>query len=312
VAVYTEVPAEALEAFLADYAAGPLRMAKGIAEGVSNTNYLVETSEGRYVLTLYERRIDVADLPWFIGLMEHLADAGLPVPRPVRDRGGLALKPLLGRTACLIAYLPGFSVTRPTPTLAEAAGEALARLHLAGVTYGTERTNALGPGWWQATAAELGDGLEAIEPGLATAVAAALTRVAAGWPTALPRGVIHADLFPDNVLVEGERVTGLIDFYFACTDFLAYDLAVLHAAWAFPADGARPDERCEAALMAGYEGIRPLTAAERAAFPLLAQGAALRFLLSRAQDWLAAPSDALVTRKDPRPFARRLAYYAGC
>ncbi len=308
-AVYTEVEAERLASFLADYDLGSLRMAKGIAEGVSNTNYLVETTAGRFILTLYERRIEAAELPWFIGLMAHLADAGLPVPRPVRDRSGAALKPLLGRMACLIEYLPGVSVTVPTPRLAGAAGEALARVHLAGQGY-PPRANALGPAWWQRAAAELGDRLEAIETGLTRAVASALARVRAAWPSDLPRGIIHADLFPDNVLVEGDRVTGLIDFYFASTDLLAYDLAVLHAAWAFPPDGRRPDRACEAALFRGYEGVRPLEPAERAALPLLGQGASLRFLLSRAQDWLAVPSDAIVTRKDPRPFARRLAHYA--
>ncbi len=309
-AVYTEVPAEALEAFLSQYETGPLLSAKGIAEGVSNSNFLVETTTARYILTLYERRIDLAELPWFIALMEHLADQGQPVPRPIRDRSGAALQQLAGKAACLIQYLPGVSVSQPTVAQARAAGAALAGLHLAGAGFGTERPNRLGPACWAETAAELAPRLDEIEPGLADLVADRLAAVCAAWPTDLPRGTIHADLFPDNVLMLGARVTGLIDFYFACTDLLAYDLAVLHAAWAFPPDGSAPDEARSRAILDGYRAIRPLGAAELAALPLLGEGAALRFLLTRAQDWLAPPSDALVQRKDPRPFARRLVHYA--
>ncbi|MFN7400081.1 MAG: homoserine kinase [Sandaracinobacter sp.] len=309
-AVYTEVPAEALEAFLADYDTGALVSAKGIAEGVSNSNFLVETTTARYILTLYEHRIDLADLPWFIALMEHLADAGQPVPRPIRDRSGQALQTVAGKAACLIQYLPGVSVSKPTAPQARAAGAALAGLHLASVGFMAERPNMLGPTHWVETAADLAPRLDEIETGLAARVTERVAAVSAAWPHHLPRGTIHADLFPDNVLMLGPTVTGLIDFYFACTDLLAYDLAVLHAAWAFPPDGSAPHPAHSEALLEGYESVRPLTAAERAALPLLGQGAALRFLLTRAQDWLAPPSDALVQRKDPRPFARRLDHYA--
>jgi homoserine kinase type II len=309
-AVYTEVPAEALEAFLSAYETGALVSAKGIAEGVSNSNFLVETTSARYILTLYERRIDLSDLPWFVALMEHLADAGLPVPRPIRDRAGQALQTVAGKAACLIQYLPGVSVSQPTAAQARAAGEALARLHLAGASFTAERPNGLGRAHWQASAQELGSRLDEMEPHLAATVADRLAAIEAGWPAGLPRGTIHADLFPDNVLMLGSTVTGLIDFYFACTDILAYDLAVLHAAWAFPKDGTAPLPAHDRAIFEGYTSVRPLSGAEQAAFPLLAQGASLRFLLTRAQDWLAPPSDGLVQRKDPRPFARRLAHYA--
>ncbi|WP_199553605.1 homoserine kinase [Sandaracinobacteroides hominis] len=309
-AVYTDVPAEALEAFLARYETGALVSAKGIAEGVSNSNFLVETTTDRFILTLYERRIDIAELPWFIELMEHLARAGLPVPRPIRDRSGEALQEVAGKAACLIQFLPGVSVSQPTAEQARSAGEALARLHLAGAGFTAQRQNGLGPDWWNATAREIASGLDSIEPGLAALVKSRLADVTANWPADLPGGTIHADLFPDNVLMLGNRVTGLIDFYFACTGLYAYDLAVLHAAWAFPRDGSAPLPAHERALFDGYESIRPLTPAERTSFPLLAQGASLRFLLSRAQDWLAPQSDALVQRKDPLPFARRLEHYA--
>ena len=309
-AVYTEVPAEMLEEFLGRYDSGRLLSAKGIAEGVSNSNFLVETTAARYILTLYERRIDLADLPWFLDLMEHLADHGQPVPRPIRDRQGNALQQLAGKAACLIQYLPGVSVSQPSPAQCLAAGRALASLHLAGVDFPAERPNSLGLVHWEEAAAGLGDRLDEIAPGLAGLVGDSLALLHARWPGELPRGVIHADLFPDNVLMLGNEVSGLIDFYFACTDLFAYDLAVLHAAWCFPASGKAPLAAHEEALFAGYQSVRPLAAAERTAFPLLGRGAALRFLLSRAQDWLAPPDSALVQRKDPRPFANRLGHYA--
>ncbi len=309
-AVYTPVPAEALEQFLARYETGTLLSAKGIAEGVSNSNFLIETTTERFILTLYEERTDLSELPYFIALMEHMASAGLPVPRPLRDKSGNALQTVEGKAACLIQFLPGVSVSQPTQAQARAAGAALAKLHLAGADFALVRRNGLSLPWWQATAKDLAPRLDEIAPGLSGRVAEGIKTVSAHWPNNLPTGTIHADLFPDNVLMLGDRVTGLIDFYFACTDLLAYDLAVLHAAWAFPLDGNAPLPGHEAALFEGYEAIRPLSRAERHAFAVLGQGAALRFLLSRAQDWLAPHSDALVQRKDPLPFARRLDHYA--
>ncbi|WP_310474902.1 homoserine kinase [Sandarakinorhabdus sp.] len=307
-AVYTPVSAADLAAFLSAYDVGTAISFKGIAEGVENSNFLVDTTAGRYFLTLYEKRVDAADLPWFLALTAHLAGCGLPVPRPITDRDGVALKSLNGRPACLIEYLSGVSVTDPTPVECRAVGEALGKLHLAGAHFTAVRENALGPAAWSPLAARCAGRMGEIDPALPALVDAGLAATA-NWPAGLPRGTIHADLFCDNVLMLDSKVSGLIDFYFACTDLIAYDYAVTHAAWCFCVDGTTHVPARAAALWAGYAEARGLNAAETAALPQLGAGAALRFTLTRAFDWLNTPADALVTRKDPMAFARRLAWY---
>ena len=309
-AVYTAVSAELLAAFLTGYDVGALTSFKGIAEGVENSNYLVDTSGNdgagaRFILTLYEKRVAAADLPWFLALMTHLADAGLPVPRPVADRAGRALQTLAGRPACLIEFRPGVSVSDPTPAQARAVGAALAAMHAALITFTPVRDNALGPAGWARLAAACGDSLDSIRPGLRATVTAELADLAERWPRDLPRSAIHADLFPDNVLVRDATVTGIIDLYFACSDLRAYDLAVTHTAWSFDtAQRHRP--AIGDALLAGYGALLP---AERAALPILCRGACLRFLLTRAYDWINTPAGALVTRKDPLAYLARLEHY---
>ena len=309
-AVYTHLSAEDLAALIAEYEVGDLVSAKGIAEGVSNSNWLIETTGGRFILTMYERRIDTADLPFFLGLLDHLAGKGCPVPRTIHDRSGAAFRLIGDKAVALIEFLPGVSIDTPRPGQARAVGEALASVHRAAADYPGERVNAMDLAAWRSMLSDCSEaGLGRIDPALPTLVRSELDHLEANWPRSLPRSVIHADLFPDNVLMLGERVSGLIDFYFACTDITAYDLAVTHAAWCFAPSGAfRPE--VAAALMAGYESARPLSDHERAALPLLARGAAMRFLSSRAYDWLHTPADALVTRKDPMQFARRLKFYA--
>jgi len=314
-AVYTQVPAEAMDAFLADYDVGTLISAKGIAEGVENSNYLLETTgiageSQRFILTLYEKRVDEADLPFFVDLLDHLGARGLLVPRFIADRGGARLKTLAGRPAALIEFLTGISLTEPTVGQAEAVGVALGQLHRAVADFAGERPNALDPAGWHVLADKCGDHLDDIAPGLAARVAAELAHVDAHWPSGLARSVIHADLFPDNVLMLGDRVTGLIDFYFSCTDIRAYDLAVTHGSWCFSADGATFHPDRARALAKGYEAGHGLEPAERTAFATLCRGAALRFLLTRAYDWINTPADALVMRKDPLAYLRRLDFYA--
>jgi homoserine kinase type II len=308
-AVYTQVPAEALERFLDRYDVGTLVSAKGIAEGVENSNYLVETTHGRFILTLYEKRVAAADLPYFLALKTHLAERGLAVPRPIPDRRGEALQSLEGRPACLIEFLPGVSLSEPAPAYCRAAGEALGRMHVAVRDFAPVRENALSLAGWRRLAEACGARADEVAPGLAATIDEELAFLEGHWPSGLARSTIHADLFPDNVLVRSGEVTGLIDFYFACTDVRAYDLAVMHTSWAFSSDGATHHADRAAALDAGYAAGHGLTDDEAAALPILCRGACLRFLLTRTYDWLNTPPDALVTRKDPLAYLRRLDHY---
>lgn len=307
-AVYTHVDPDDLAALVAGYDIGTVLSCKGIAEGVENSNFLLETTGGRFILTLYEKRVRESDLPFFVDLLGHLANRNCPVPAMIRDRSGAAIQQISGRAACIIQFLPGISLTKPTGGQCEAAGAALGAMHRAVADFAGARENSMGHRHWRGVARATGD-LDAVVPGLQAIVDAELAFLDARWPTSLPAHVIHADLFPDNVLMLGDEVTGLIDFYFAATDFRAYDVAVTHASWAFSADGNRCDGARAQALMRGYAREITLTDAEVSALPLLARGASLRFLLTRAHDWVHTPADALVTRKDPAPFLNRLRRY---
>jgi homoserine kinase type II len=309
-AVYTHVSAEDMSVFLTHYDVGDLVSAKGIAEGVENSNYLIETTRGRFILTLYEKRVDVADLPFFMRMLDHLADRGNRVPRAIAARDGRQLMSLCGKTACLIEFLSGVSVSHPTPAQARAVGEALGQLHVSLLDFAETHPNALGPYGWVALAARCGSDLDRIKPGLQARVADECAFIAENWPAKLPRAIVHADLFPDNVLMIGDQVGGLIDFYFACTEIRAWDVAVTHAAWCFDASGLNYKASVGDALIDGYQTSFGLSGDERAGFATLARGACLRFLLTRAWDWLNTPADAMVVRKDPIAFLNRLDHYA--
>jgi homoserine kinase type II len=315
-AVYTQLGAEALAEIIAAYDVGALVSAKGIAEGISNSNWLIETTGAtgagaRFILTMYEFRIETDDLPFFLGLLDFLSERGCPVPRTIHDCDNRAFRFRDGKALALIEFLPGVSVSEPTAAQARAVGAALAQMHVATRDYPAARANTMGLAEWRRLADVCGEaGLRAIDAGLADLVARELALLERDWPRGLPASVIHADLFPDNVLMLDDRVSGLIDFYFACTDITAYDVAVTHAAWCFSGDGRSFDPAISQGLLAGYESVRPLSPGERDALPLLARGAALRFLMTRAYDWVNTPADAMVTRKDPLAFAHRLEFYA--
>ncbi|MEH6409588.1 MAG: homoserine kinase [Hyphomonas sp.] len=313
-AVYTQVSDDALAAFLAEYALGNPLSFKGIAEGVENSNYYLETETGRYILTLFEKRVNADDLPYFVALKQHLAAKGFPCPSPIAARDGSALRTLEGRPALIVSFLEGLSPRRPNVTQCRELGAGMARMHLALADFDLVRENGLGPAAWPRLWAGHEADADGLQPGLADAIAADLSEIAAAKPQALglPRGTIHADLFPDNAFFLGDRFSGAIDFYFACTDALAYDLAVCLNAWAFEdGGGASLDFNFSkgAALIAGYESVRPLEPSEREALPVLARGAALRFFLTRLADWSSTPAGALVKPKNPLEYAGRLAFH---
>jgi homoserine kinase type II len=307
-AVYTEVSDDALAAFLAEYDIGRVVAFRGIAEGVENSNYSLRTTTGDYILTLYEKRVDPAELPWFLGLMEHLAQHGIVCPLPVRARDGAALRRLAGRHAAITTFLPGVWPRRVRLEHCAPVGEALARLHIVGRDYAPRRENALGPEAWPVLLAACRDRADEVRQGLTAELDTALGQITAAWPCGLPSGHIHADLFPDNVFFLEGRISGLIDFYFAATDVLAYDIAVCLNAWCFEPDHSFNVTKARA-LLGGYTRVRPLTEPERAALPVLCQGAAMRFLLTRLFDRLHAPAAAFVTPKDPLEYLRRLRFH---
>lgn len=306
-AVYTQLGSEDVAALLQLYDVGELVALKGIAEGVENSNYFVETTQSRFILTLYENRVDPADLPFFHALLAHLHTAGCKVPRFIEDKAGQWLQQVAGRPACLIEFLGGVSVTRPRTAQAGATGAALGDMHAALTNFAQERPNSLGLASWRLLAEKCdGAALEEIQPGLTDRVFAECDFLEANWPDDLPQSAIHADLFPDNVLMLGDQVTGLIDFYFACTDARGYDLAVTLCAWAYSTDGRNFYADGAAAMIAGYQQHMELDVPTRDAMPVLLRGACLRFLLTRCYDWINTPANALVTRKDPLAFLRRL------
>ncbi|MBT3360958.1 MAG: homoserine kinase [Rhodospirillales bacterium] len=309
-AVYTEVSDEDLTAFATDYGIGEVLSCKGIAEGIENTNYLVETEAGRFILTLYEKRVKRSDLPFYLGLMEHLAGKGIPCPTPLRTRDGEVLRELCGRPAVMVSFLPGMWPKRPGPAHCAALGEALAKMHLAGTDFSIRRPNDLTVGDWRALFQTSRGHAEGVRPGLTAELENELAFLEANWPSRLPAGVIHADLFPDNVFFRGEALSGLIDFYFACNDFFAYDVAVCMNAWCFEADGEFNATKARRLLRA-YRGVREFSPDELAALPVLARGSALRFVLTRLYDWANTPKDALVTPKDPLEFFALLRFHQG-
>lgn len=307
-AVYTEVSDEELASFIANYRLGALLSFKGIAEGVENTNYLVHTETGPFFLTLYEKRVAPEDLPFFLGLMEHLASRGIHCPTPVRDAHGQSLRQLAGRPAALVTFLEGVWIRRPQVVHCAAVGQAMARMHLAGQNFSRRRANALGLSGWYPVYARFKDRADEIASGLGATIERELEHLADHWPADLAEGVIHADLFPDNVFFLGDQLSGLIDFYFACNDALIYDVAIALNAWCFESDHSFNMTKGQA-LLKGYQAVRSIQPEERQALPLLARAAALRFLLTRAHDWLHTSAEALVKRKDPLEYLRRLKFH---
>jgi len=309
-AVYTDVAADELAAFLSRYDIGELLSYKGIAEGVENSNFLLHTTAGSFFLTLYEKRVALADLPFFLGLMGHLARHGINCPQPVKTRNGETLGNLAGRPAAIIDFLEGVWPRKPNAAHCAAVGQVLGRMHLAGRDFQMSRVNALSVSGWRPLFEQAAPRADELQPGLRDFIGAELEHLERTWPKNLPEGVIHADAFPDNVLFLGEKLSGLIDFYFACNDILAYDVAICLNAWCFEADHSFNVTKARAFLGA-YDRERKMSSAEQDALPLLARGAALRFLLTRLVDFLNVPKGALVRPKDPLEYVRKLRFQQG-
>jgi len=309
-AVYTEVSAEELDALLERYGIGNLMACKGIAEGVENSNFFLGTDCGQFILTLYEKRVSADDLPFFLGLMEHLAKSGVNCPTPVHDREGRVLQTVGGRPAAIVTFLSGYSLRKPLPVHCRALGSALATLHESGLTFPLKRENALSLAGWEKLFGAIDGAADKLLPGMAAYIALELQALCEEWPQNLAQGIIHADLFPDNVFFLNDQVSGVIDFYFACNDLLAYDLAICLNAWCFEPDHAFNVTKARAFLN-GYNSVRGLEPEEVAALPLLARGSALRFLLTRLCDWFNTPDSAFVKRKDPMEYWRKLKFHQG-
>jgi homoserine kinase type II len=307
-AVYTDVAADELAEFLEAYDIGALLSYKGIAEGVENSNFLLHTAAGHFILTLYEKRVAKCDLPFFLGLMTHLAAHGINCPQPVKNKSGEALGALAGRPAAIINFLEGIWPRKPNAVHCAAVGQALAKMHLAGRDFPMSRANALSVSGWRPLFDAAASRADEVQVGLRGFIGAELDHLESGaWPGNLPQGVIHADLFPDNVFFLGERLSGIIDFTFACNDMLAYDVAICLNAWCFESDFSFNVTKARA-LLAAYGRERPLSDAEQNALPILARGAALRFLLTRLVDFLNVPPGALVRPKDPLEYVRKLRF----
>jgi homoserine kinase type II len=307
-AVYTDITDEELNGLLADFDLGQALSLKGVAEGVENSNFLLETEAGRYFLTVYERRVKADDLPFFLELLRWIAGRGFPSATPIPDREGRLLKTVRGKPCAIVSFLSGLAVRRPSAAHCREAGVGLAKLHLATAGFPLSRDNDLGQAAWAPLFAGLEGAAEGLKPGLAATIRSDLERLAAHWPKDLPAGVIHADFFPDNVFFKQGQFAGAIDFYFACVDAFAYDVAVALNAWCFEADGSFNITSARR-LVAGYESLRPLSDLERSALPILAHGAAMRFFLTRLADWGATPDGALVRPKDPLEYERKLAVH---
>lgn len=307
-AVYTEIPDTELIEYLTHYDIGELHSLKGIAEGVENSNYLLSTDKGLHILTLYEKRVNADDLPFFLGLMEHLYKNDVDCPQPIALKSGEQLSTLAGRPSAIISYLDGNSVKRPTPDHCYQVGKALAKMHLAGDGFEIARPNALTVKDWRPLYEMSGERAEEVASGLSKLIETELEYLEANWPKELPAGVIHADLFPDNVFFLKNQLSGLIDFYFACNDLLAYDIAICINAWCFEADHSFNVTKASA-MLKGYNAVRALEPEEYKALPILCRGSALRFLLTRLYDWLNVPPGALVTPKNPSEYISKLRFH---
>lgn len=309
-AVFTKITDDEAMSFLADYELGAFQTLEGILQGVENTNYHVFTDQGRYILTIFESRIDESSLPFIFSFAEHLATQDITCPVPYHNKHDQNTGRIQGKPAALTKFLSGRDVNDENITVAHctALGSYLARMHKAAESFTAQRENPVGMSAWQAFSQKTKARAHEVEVGLAELIDTELAALESEWPSDLPKGAVHVDLFPDNVFFEDYRLSGVIDFYFSCIDMFAYDLAVVVNAWCFDEHHCFQQDRYNA-LLAAYEDVRRLSLNEKQALPVLCRGAAIRFLMTRLNDWLFHPADAMVTPKDPKAYISRLKFF---
>lgn len=307
-AVYTEISDSDFASLLKKFDIGNLASYRGITEGVENTNYLLETDKAKFIATIYEKRVDVSELPFFLELMEHLAKAQIPCPLPVHDKSGNILQEMAGKKLTITSFLEGKWPRAIKNAHCLEVGKIMARMHLASQNFNLTRKNKMSLPAWKEIYSRIAKNADSVKSGLSNEIKSALQEIEKKWPKNLPSGVIHADLFPDNVFFIEDKLTGILDFYFACNDFFAYDLAITMNAWCFE-NGREFNITKANALLSGYNQVRKLTEEEKSYLPILCTGAAMRFLLSRLYDWLNKVEGAVVVPKDPIEYLNKLRFH---
>ena len=307
-AVYTHLSPADITSLLSQYAIGEFVSYQGIESGVENSNYRIHTSQNQFILTIYEKRVREMDLPFYLGFMHHLQQQGIPCPIPVKTRTGKLLTTCQEKPSAIVSFLQGKSLATIQNAHLQELGTHMARMHLASLTFPMQLENRFSVASWRELFTQITGNAHALKPGLSEEIAYHLDFIDTHWPSGLPTGIIHGDLFPDNVFFTSGKLSGLIDFYFSCSDFLMYDLAICLNAWCFEPGGDFniTKARC---LLTYYHQVRPLSEAELSALPILASGAALRFLLTRLYDWLNPSATALVTPKDPLEYLKKLRFH---
>ncbi len=312
-AVYTNLNKDQVKNFLKLYEIGNLISFSGITEGIENTNFYLKTSYGNYILTIFEKRVNVKDIPFFIEIMLHLNKKGISCPKPICDKKNNFLQDLKGKPTIIVNFLEGKSKKNFTSIDCYQVGSSMGLLHFYSKDFELQRHNSLSITGWKMLIKNCNNSvpvsiLDKLEPGLMKDIQNSFDFIVKFWPRDLPKGFIHGDLFPDNVFFINDKITGLIDFYFSCTDILIYDLAIAINAWCFDEENNFQNKKYQA-ILKGYNSIRKLSNDERFFLPLLCQAASLRFLLTRLFDWVNTPIDANVVPKNPEEYITKHKYF---
>ena len=312
-AVYTKLSDNNLKDFFLKYDLGKLLSYKGIQEGIENTNYFIETDKGKFILTLYEKRIEEKDLPFFMGLMKNLFEANFPSPEPIINKNGNYITEIAEKKAAVVSFLDGTAKKNLSPNNCREVGIQTAKLHLITKNLAGRRKNKLSINSWRKIYEKVEKDCLKIHPNLSKIITKNLDEIENDWPKNIPLGIIHADLFPDNIFFKGDKLTGIIDFYFSCYDFYAFEIAICLNALCFEGKNENLSFNVTKAkkFIDGYSSIKEITEEEKKSLKTLCQGAAMRFLLTRVFDYLNLTDGALVKIKDPIEYLKRLEFHNG-